>query len=159
MKDIENKVIQILNKYQSKVEPLHDEGVIDPMDFHKIAKEIASQFTIIDEKFEEAKEEFIEKWVPEPIYCNIDGFKGDLDHLLSIREEEQPALPTEEERKAISFICNESNCDDYVASHIDRFMNGDNEPDDNSCKLEKEWYIEFNKVVEFLSRLNQKETK
>ena len=35
-----DKIIQILNKYQSKAQPLHDDGVVDPMDFHKIAAEL-----------------------------------------------------------------------------------------------------------------------
>ena len=36
---MEGKIIEILNKYQN-VNPLHDEKCIDPMDFHKIAKEL-----------------------------------------------------------------------------------------------------------------------
>ena len=38
--DKEIEIIGILNKYQDKNKPLHDEGVIDPMDFHKVAKDV-----------------------------------------------------------------------------------------------------------------------
>lgn len=34
------KIIEILNTYQSIIPPLHDEGMVDPMDFHKVADAI-----------------------------------------------------------------------------------------------------------------------
>lgn len=44
----ETEIISILNKYQSKSKPLHDEGVLDPMDFYKVAKDVAKLFSISD---------------------------------------------------------------------------------------------------------------
>lgn len=37
--NIQNEIIKILGKYTTKIQ-LHDEGALDPMDFHKVAPEI-----------------------------------------------------------------------------------------------------------------------
>jgi len=47
---MENELLKILNKYQSKLKPLHNEGGIDPMDFHKIVDEFVHKSNINNRK-------------------------------------------------------------------------------------------------------------
>lgn len=55
------KIIEILNTYQSIIPPLHDEGMVDPMDFHKVADAIMAI------PLDVPSEEELTKWVNEDI--------------------------------------------------------------------------------------------
>jgi hypothetical protein len=46
MKSKKKTILEILNKYQEKTMPLHDEGVIDPMNFHKIVNDLSKIFDL-----------------------------------------------------------------------------------------------------------------
>lgn len=68
IEDSRNEVISILNKYQDRNMPLHDEGCIDPMDFYKVADDIMclmqkkeSSKELLSTTIEQAAAEFADK--------------------------------------------------------------------------------------------------